>query len=120
MNQINSQQISQHVLILGWLQIIGNAILLGIALFLFFLLTGIGIGSGDAQAVTVLSTVGTSVGALLTLLALPGIVAGIGLLMRKSWGRILAIVVGILSLINFPTGTVRRIHLMGTLPEYSQ
>src|SRR5436190_8953224 len=75
-------------------------------MFLFFLLAGIGIASRDTQAVTVLSTVGTSVGALLLLLAIPGIVAGIGLLMHKSWGRILAIVMGILNVINFPIGTV--------------
>ena len=41
----------------------------------------------------------------MALLGLPGLLAGYGLLTRKPWARILAIVVGILSLLNFPVGT---------------
>jgi hypothetical protein len=106
MNQIDERQIGQHVMIVGWLHIVGSALFLGIAALVFFLLTGIGVASGDAQAVTVLGIVGTSVAAFLSLLALPGIAAGIGLVMHKSWGRVLGIVVGILNLINFPIGTL--------------
>jgi len=39
------------------------------------------------------------------LLAVPSVIAGIGLLMRKEWGRIVAIVVGMISLIDIPLGT---------------
>jgi hypothetical protein len=106
MNSLNEHQIGQHILILGWLHIIGSAIFLAIAAFLFALLTGIGVASRDAEAVAVLGVVATSLSAFLTLLALPGILAGIGLLMRKNWARVLAIVVGILNLVNFPIGTV--------------
>src|SRR5688572_18821005 len=104
MNQIDERQIGQHIKIVGWLHIIGSAFSLAIGVFVFYLLTGIGVVSGDAQAVAVLSIVGTSVGAFLSLLALPGIASGIGVLMHKSWGQILAIAVGILNLINFPIG----------------
>ena len=34
------------------------------------------------------------------------LITGIGLLRRATWGRVLAIVVGILALLNFPFGTV--------------
>jgi hypothetical protein len=115
MNSIDERQIGQHIMILGWLHVVGSAIFLAIAAFVFFLLTGIGVASGDAEAVTVLSLVGTSVGAFLSVLALPGIAAGIGLLMRKSWGRVLAIVVGILNLINFPIGTLIGIYTLWVL-----
>ena len=97
---------AQHVLILGWLHIIGSALFLAIAAFVFFLLTGIGAVSGDVQAVTVLSMVATGVAGLLTLLALPSILTGIGLLQRRGWARILGIVMGILNLVNFPIGTI--------------
>jgi len=106
MNQLNQQQIGQHVLILGWLHIIGSALFLAIAVFVFFLLTTIGAISGEAEALAVLSIIGTGVAALLTAIAIPGFVAGIGLLRRKNWGRILAIVAGILNLVNFPIGTI--------------
>lgn len=106
MNSLDELQVSQHIKILGWLHILGSALFLAIAALLFFLLPGIGAISGDIEAFTILSLVATAVGTFLSLLALPGIVAGIGLLTRKGWGRILAIVVGILNLANFPIGTI--------------
>ena len=87
--------------------------------FLFVLLPGIGVASGDAEAIMVLGIVATSLSVLLCLLALPGILAGIGLLMRKNWGRILAIVVGILNLVNFPIGTVIGVYTLWVLLQNS-
>jgi hypothetical protein len=51
----------------------------------------------------------TSVGAVLAL------ATGVSLLMRKSWGRILAIVVGILALITIPFGTALGIYTLWVL-----
>jgi hypothetical protein len=115
MNDIDERQIGQHIMILGWLHVVGSGIFLASAAFVFFIPTGIGVLSGDPQAVTVLSLVGTSVGVFLSILALPGIAAGIGLLRRKSWGRVLAIVVGILNLINFPVGTIIGVYTLWVL-----
>jgi hypothetical protein len=119
MNQIDERHIGQHIQILGWLHIVGSAIFLAIAAFVFVLLTGIGVASGDAEAVTVLTIVATAVGLFLSLLSLPGIVAGIGLLRHQSWGRILALVVGILNLINFPIGTVIGLYTLWVLLQES-
>jgi hypothetical protein len=110
MNFLNEHQLKLHVTILGWLYIVGNAIFLLMGAFIFMLLAGIGVASGDSQAMAILSIVGTVVGVLLALLAIPGLVAGYGLLARKAWGRVLAIVVGILGLINFPIGTAIGIY----------
>ncbi len=110
MNFLNEHQLKLHVTILGWLYIVGNAIFLLIGAFVFMLLAGIGVASGDSQAMAILSVVGTFVGALLAVIAIPGLVAGYGLLARKAWGRVLAIVVGILGLINFPVGTAIGIY----------
>ncbi len=41
----------------------------------------------------------------MALLALPGLLAGIGLLRRRNWGRIVAIIVSFLNLLNVPIGT---------------
>ena len=51
----------------------------------------------------------TSIGAVLDL------ATGISLLMRKSWGRILAIVIAILSLIRIPFGTALGIYTLWVL-----
>jgi hypothetical protein len=59
-----------------------------------------------AIAVPVLGTVGTALGGLILILSLPDILVGIGLLERRSWARILGIVLSLIGLLNFPIGTV--------------
>jgi hypothetical protein len=98
-----------HVPIVGWLNIVANGLflLLGLCGFLFF--AGLGVfaaaDSGDAVALPILGLIGTIGLLFFGLLALPGMLAGYGLLKRKKWGQILGIIDGILSLINFPVGT---------------
>jgi hypothetical protein len=103
---MNARDVQQHVTIVGWLYIIGHAIFVAIGAFLFILLTGIGLAVDDPDARLVLPVVGTAIGSLLMLLGLPGLIAGYGLLTAKPWARILALVIGILNLINVPIGTI--------------
>lgn len=109
MNQLSEKDLHMHVQIVGWLNIVANSIflVLGICGFVFF--TGLGVlaaaDSGDAVALPILGLVGTVGLAFFAALALPGLLAGYGLLKRKNWGQILGMVVGILSLFNIPVGT---------------
>ena len=43
-------------------------------------------------------------------LSVPSIIAGVGLLKRRSWARILTIVLSVLNLINIPFGTLLGIY----------
>ncbi len=106
MNSLTHDQMRQHAQIVAWLNIAGAVIMLLIAAFLMILLPSIGAMSGDRDALGILAIVGVSVGGFMIVLALPGLLAGIGLLRRRNWGRILAIVVSFLNLLNFPIGTV--------------
>ena len=106
MNEIMQRDVQLHITVLGWLYIVGHALFLIVGGFVFLLLTGIGFGSRDAEAARILPIVGISVGLLLVALPLPGLAAGYGLLTHKPWARILALVVGVLSLLNFPLGTI--------------
>jgi hypothetical protein len=119
MNQLNVRELHQHVRLLGWLLILSNVAFLLIGLFVFVLLTSIGAVSGDAQAVAVLGIVGTFVAGLLTVLALPGMLAGWGLLNRKEWARIIALVVAFLGLANVPVGTAIGIYTFWVLLQES-
>ncbi|HEX9119297.1 MAG TPA: hypothetical protein VF840_02045 [Terriglobales bacterium] len=47
--------------------------------------------------------------------AAAGLAAGLGLLQRQDWGRILAIVLGVISLINIPFGTALGIYTLWVL-----
>jgi tetrahydromethanopterin S-methyltransferase subunit D len=115
MNEMNRRDLQQHVTILGWLYVVGHAIFLAIGAFVFLLLVGLAPVTGEPEPMWILTLVGTSVGVLMAVLGLPGLLAGYGLLTRKSWARILAIVVGILNLINFPLGTAIGIYTVWVL-----
>lgn len=115
MNALNQRDMQQHVTILGWLHIVANAILffVGLSGFLFF--AGIGLATADPTAMGILGIVGAVSVLFFGVMALPGMLAGYGLLRRQRWGQILGIVVGFLSLVNFPLGTVIGIYTLFVL-----
>ena len=59
----------------------------------------------DTTASLVLSYVGTGVGTLLLIISIPGIITGIGLMLRKSWSRIMGLILCAIKLFNIPFGT---------------
>ena len=121
MNNISQKDLQLHVPLLGWILIATHALGLLIAAFVFFLLNGIGAATGDAAAFGILSVVGTSVALFLAALSLPGVAAGYGLLKQRPWGRLLALVVLVLGLLNFPIGTLTGVYGLWVLlsPEAS-
>src|SRR4030042_4924397 len=110
MNTFTKSQLEIHVPVLGWLLIGSTLVYLWMAAVLATLLVGIGTAVGDVVAEKVLGIVAASVGGLLAVLGLPGIIAGAGLLARKSWGRILSIVISGLSVLCFPLGTLLGVY----------
>ena len=106
---------STHVRILGWLYVIMGVLGLLGGLGLFLLLAGAGILSQDDIALTVMMLVAIFVAGLLALLSLPEILAGYGLLKRKNWGRILALILGVINLPGFPLGTFLGIYTLWAL-----
>lgn len=102
---MTKEDLDKHVKILGWVHIAMSALFLVIGLGISgFLLFG-GLLSGDAEAAGIITIVAVFIGGLLTVIGVPGILAGVGLLKRKKWGRILAIIVGLLGITNVPVGT---------------
>jgi hypothetical protein len=115
MNQLNQNNMQQHVTILGWLYIIGHVFFIVIGGFVFVLMTSIGVVIRDPEALPILSIVGTCTALFMTVLALPGLIAGVGLLKRQMWGRVLAIIVAFFGLINFPIGTAIGVYALFVL-----
>jgi hypothetical protein len=114
---------AKHVKILGWIHIIVSCLYLliglGVAAFLIF---G-GVLSNDYGALGVMTVIALFVLGLLAVFSIPGIAAGIGLLKRKNWARILAIIVGLLNVTNIPVGTAIGVYtayilLQDTAPAY--
>jgi hypothetical protein len=104
-----------HVKIVGWLWIIVGALGLLGALCAIVSIAGGGLISGDQDALIATSITATVIGGIVFVLSIPNIIAGIGLLKYKSWARILAIILGVLSLLGFPIGTALGIYTLWAL-----
>jgi hypothetical protein len=95
----------KHITILGIIYTALGALGLLGASIVFLTLGGVGVASGDAEAAMFLGGLGMVIAGFIAVVSLPGLIAGIGLLQRKPWSRIVALVVGFLNLINIPIGT---------------
>ncbi len=115
MNGKSNENTNFHIDVIGWLHIISGLFTVAIGLLVLFLLSGIGFVAADPEAIPILNVVGSFVFAFLLLLALPGIVAGYGLLKRYSWGRVLAVIVSVFNLLNVPIGTLIGIYSLVVL-----
>lgn len=115
LQELNHERMHEHVRTAGWLLIASE--LAGLACgglgFLFFV--SIGVVSGDAEAMPVLGAIGGFLLCLTTILSLPGLVAGIGLVQRRSWARILALIVAFFNLAWFPIGTIISAYIFWVL-----
>ena len=101
-----------HVRVLAILQIVyaSFALLLGVVVALLFggiaAIVGVSAPLDDSVvAVPILALIGGIGSSVLILLSLPRLLAGIGLLKHRQWGRILTFVVSVLGLLDFPMGT---------------
>jgi hypothetical protein len=106
-----------HLKVLGWLDIIGSGLFLAGGIFVLLFFGGIGVMSGEADAMRILGCVGFSVCLFLTVVALPGILAGWGILQRAPWARVLGFVVAILYLFAIPIGTLVGIYALWVLSD---
>ena len=96
----------KHLTVIAIIHIAFGLLLLFLGIGLFVVISGGGLISGEPQAIFVTSVVGSALGLFFTLLAIPGIIGGIGLLKMLGWSRILMLIIAFLELIVIPIGTV--------------
>ena len=98
---------AQHIRIVAILHIIMGV--LGLLASLAFFLGGAGFAAAlsneDRDAALAMGTCGTVVAVIIGIVSLPSIIAGVGLQKRKSWARVLTIILSVINLLNFPIGT---------------
>jgi hypothetical protein len=98
----------------GWTHVIFGAVTLLPAFILPLIFGGIWsivtVGAHDTAAPAILGvTFGVVLTIVLMVLAVSGglsIAAGVGILRRKAWGDVLAVIASILHIANFPLGTI--------------
>ena len=104
-----------HIKVLAWLYILLSAIGLISAAWLGGIIAAGGVIPGDRDAVLVTSIVAVVLAGVVVLFSTPGLIAGLGLLRYKSWARVLGLVLGILNLPGFPTGTILGVYSLYVL-----
>ena len=105
----------KHITLLGALFIVFNVLGLMTAAVVFIVLIGGGLLSGDSEPLFITSTVGTIIAFFLTIVSIPGLICGFGLLKKSTWSRILGIVLGFILLIHIPLGTCLGIYTLWAL-----
>ena len=105
----------KHLTIIAVINIMFGVMLLLIGTILFIAIAGGGLISQDPEAIFITGMVGTGLAIFFTVLAVPGIIGGIGLLKHKEWARILMLIIGILNLIAIPIGTIIGIYTLWVL-----
>ncbi len=96
----------KHINLIGILWIVMGGLSLVFGLLGSLLLFGISfIPDMGSEVPFILRTVGSIAVFFFALLGLPKIIAGIGLLKKKEWGRVLTLIVSFISLLNVPLGT---------------
>jgi hypothetical protein len=105
----------KHVTLVGAIYIGLGALKILAAGFIFVLLAGIAILTGDETPAAILLFIGFFVLLLLTTWSLPAIIGGFGLLKRKGWARILIMILAVLELFCIPIGTAIAIYTLWVL-----
>lgn len=101
----------RHIKLIGILWIVLGGLALVFGFLGFVILFGVSfIPDMGPEAPFILRTIGSVAVFFFALIGLPKIIAGIGLLKRKEWGRILTLIVSFISLINFPLGTALGVY----------
>lgn len=101
----------KHVGVIGVLWIVlGSMGFLG-GFMLWGLLFGVSfIPDLSTEAPIILRTAAMGIGLLMWVFSIPKIIAGIGLLKRREWARVLTLILSFLSILNFPLGTALAVY----------
>jgi hypothetical protein len=107
----------KHLNVVAALQIGFSVLWIVIGIIILFILSMIGGFVHDRDANFILPLIGQIVAVFLFLISIPGVIAGIGLLKRKEWGRILTLVLSVIGLMNVPIGTAVGAYSIWTLVQ---
>ncbi len=107
----------KHLTVIAVINIALGCIGLAVGTGLFVIIAGAGLISQEPIAIFVTSAVGSALAIFFMVISIPGIIGGLGLLKRKSWSRILMLVLSFFSLLNIPFGTIVGIYTIWALMQ---
>lgn len=100
-----------HIKIVGILHIVLSLLFLAGGVFMILFISGAINFSGIEEPISEVAIgIVYFASILLIVLALPGLIAGAGVLSYKNWARNLLIIISVINLLNFPVGTVLGVY----------
>jgi hypothetical protein len=105
----------KHLTLVGVFHIVYHALGFVLGIGIISLFSALGAITRDPQANAILATIGGVVGTIMIVVAIPGVIGGIGLLRRQPWARILALIIGAVDLLDIPLGTALGIYTFWVL-----
>ncbi|KOH46630.1 hypothetical protein [Sunxiuqinia dokdonensis] len=107
----------KHINIVAAIQIGFSVFGILFALLVYAVLHLVGDFTDEPEANMVLSIIANVLATVFVILAVPGIIGGIGLLKRKEWARILVLIISVLHVFNFPIGTAVGVYSIWALVQ---
>lgn len=107
----------KHITVVGTLQIGLGILGILVGFITLVVLLGAGVISRDAEAVRILSMIGPAIATYLFVVNIPSIIGGIGLLKKKSWARILVLIISAMDLLAIPIGTALAVYSIWVLVQ---
>jgi hypothetical protein len=111
----SNMDMEKHITVVAVLWLALGGLGFFVAIIAFVAIVGGGALSGDMEAIAITGTVGTAIAGLLVVLSVPALIAGIGLLKKAEWARILTLVLAFLNLMNIPFGTALGVYSIWVL-----
>ena len=105
----------RHVTLVAAINIAFGFLGIFFGLVILIVLVGAGILSHDPEALKITTIIGVSLACFLILTSIPEIIGGFGLLKRKTWARVLVLVIAVIDLMFIPIGTLIGIYALWVL-----
>ena len=110
---MTSASAQNHIRIVSLLTLVSGVLAMIPTIVMLLVALGLSVGGPFSDNPWGLLTAGGIVGIIaicLMVVALPSLIAGFGLLARKSWARPLTLVIAVLNLFAFPLGTMLGVY----------
>ena len=114
---MEENKMQKHVTVVASIQVGYSLFLIIAAVVVFIVLRQVAHFEDDREAVYILWAVGTYVPLFLFVLAIPGLVGGIGLFMYKRWARIVVLIVSALDMLSIPVGLIIGVYSIWVLVQ---
>ncbi len=100
----------KHITLVAAFHIAFGVIMIAGGIALGTVLTGLSFLTGEPEVMAILGTIAPIIGLFMAVVGVPMVVGGVGLLKRRSWARILVLIVSVLALFKIPVGTALGIY----------